>query len=162
MNAIKILSINKIKYYNKKIKDKYKTVIDISNYINNNIKNDIIQFCLAMDFCFAMDLLPLVKEDIDDYLLFNDDGWIIWKIDGSLLKKFRSAAKKTGYISPEFNIFGIKFVIECYPNGYYEEGKTDIDVKCIGISAPTKVMYSMVCDEANTQLDETKEIQENQ
>ncbi len=44
MNTIKLLSINKIKYY-KQISDKYKTVIDISNYINNNnIKNDIIQF----------------------------------------------------------------------------------------------------------------------
>eukprot|EP01084_Bolivina_argentea_P058643 107074_1 len=42
-NTIKILSINKIKYYNEQIKNKYKTVIDIANHINNIIKSDIIQ-----------------------------------------------------------------------------------------------------------------------
>eukprot|EP01084_Bolivina_argentea_P076775 139182_1 len=88
------------------------------------------------------------------------DGWFIWVIDGSLLKRFRSSKKKQQFVSSYVDRFGIKFGVRCYPNGFYEEGKTDIDIMFKGICASTKVAYSMICNEANNCLNDSIEISE--
>eukprot|EP01084_Bolivina_argentea_P043802 80663_1 len=79
-------------------------------------------------------------------------GCLFWKIDGHLLDLFKSCKTKLRYMTPQLEMFGIRWEVRCYPNGWHKPGVVEIDILPVGEYESTQVEYEIECKQANFAL----------
>eukprot|EP01084_Bolivina_argentea_P064411 117476_1 len=121
----------------------------------NQVKNDGNFFVEGTDWGWSKFLkrdLTMEKLTINVKVFVSatiDRGCLIWKIDGPLLDIFKTCKTKTSYRSPPLEMFGIRWKVRCYPNGWYKPGAVDIDICPLEEYESLEIEYEIECKQAD-------------
>lgn len=105
---------------------------------------DIDDEILVLVFAFVRDaqkvLDRVIPSDIFNlcarfYNVYADSGEFTWDVDKQTLERMKKSDNKANFPSPTFNIAGLSWRIECYPNGNTKPkiGSFIVFVKCVSM-----------------------------